>query len=75
MRSTDYLRLKNVEVGYNLPSSICSKIGIGSLRVYANGMNLITWSKIKMYDPEAVNALGQYYPQARLINAGVLLSF
>lgn len=75
MRSTDYLRLKNVELGYNLPSTICDKIGIGSLRVYANGMNLITWSKIKMYDPEAVNALGQYYPQARLINAGVLLSF
>ncbi|GAA0884903.1 TonB-dependent receptor [Sphingobacterium siyangense subsp. cladoniae] len=75
MRSTDYLRLKNVELGYNLASSICSKIGIGSLRLYANGMNLITWSKIKMYDPEAVNALGQYYPQARLINVGALLSF
>ncbi|KKO91647.1 collagen-binding protein [Sphingobacterium sp. Ag1] len=75
MRSTDYLRLKNVEIGYNLASSICSKIGIGSLRLYANGMNLITWSKIKMYDPEAVNALGQYYPQARLINFGALLSF
>ncbi|OFV17083.1 SusC/RagA family TonB-linked outer membrane protein [Sphingobacterium sp. HMSC13C05] len=75
MRSTDYLRLKNVEIGYNLASSICSKIGIGSLRLYANGMNLMTWSKIKMYDPEAVNALGQYYPQARLINFGALLSF
>ena len=75
MRSTDYMRLKNVEIGYNLASSICSKIGIGSLRLYANGMNLITWSKIKMYDPEAVNALGQYYPQARLINFGALLSF
>jgi len=75
MRSTDYLRLKNVELGYNLASSICSKIGIGSLRLYANGMNLLTWSKIKMYDPEAVNALGQYYPQARLINVGALLSF
>jgi len=75
MRSTDYLRLKNVELGYNLASSICSKIGIDSLRLYANGMNLITWSKIKMYDPEAVNALGQYYPQARLINVGALLSF
>jgi len=75
MRSTDYLRLKNVELGYNLPSTICDKIGIGSLRVYANGMNLVTWSKLKMYDPEAVNALGQYYPQARLLNAGVLLSF
>jgi TonB-linked SusC/RagA family outer membrane protein len=75
MRSTDYLRLKNVELGYNLASSICSKIGIGSLRLYANGMNLFTWSKIKMYDPEAVNALGQYYPQARLINVGALLSF
>lgn len=75
MRSTDYLRLKNVELGYNLASNICSKMGIGSLRLYANGMNLITWSKIKMYDPETVNALGQYYPQARLINVGALLSF
>ena len=75
LHSNNYLRLKNVEIGYNLNSKITQKLGISSLRVYASGMNLVTWSKLKMYDPESTNTLGHYYPQARLINTGVLLSF
>ncbi|WDF70097.1 TonB-dependent receptor [Sphingobacterium oryzagri] len=75
LRSTDYIRLKNVELGYNLPSELLEKIKISNLRVYLSGLNLLTWSKVKVYDPEATNQLGQYYPQARLVNAGVMVSF
>lgn len=75
LRSTNYIRLKNVELGYNLPKNLLDKVGINNLRVYLSGLNLLTWSKIKVYDPESTNQLGQYYPQARLVNAGVMVSF
>lgn len=75
LRSTNYLRLKNVELGYNLPTNLLERMKISNLRVYVSGLNLLTWSKIKVLDPEATNELGQYYPQARLINAGVMVSF
>lgn len=75
LRSTNYLRLKNVELGYNLPGHVLEKIKISNLRLYVSGLNLLTWSKVKVYDPESTNQLGQYYPQARLINAGVMVSF
>jgi TonB-linked SusC/RagA family outer membrane protein len=74
-RSADYLRLKNVEIGYNLPAHLTEKIGVKNARFYVNGLNLITWSKNKVYDPESDNSLGQYYPQARVINTGLSVSF
>lgn len=75
LKSNNYLRLKNIELGYNLPSEIGSKIGVGNLRVYVNGLNLITFDKIKIWDPEATSSNGQYYPQSRVLNAGVRVTF
>jgi TonB-linked SusC/RagA family outer membrane protein len=74
-RKTDYLRLKNLEIGYNLPAHITQKVGIQNARFYVNGLNLITWDKLKVYDPESSNSTGQYYPQARVINTGLSVSF
>lgn len=74
-RSADYIRLKNLEVGYNIPARITEKIGIKNARFYVNGLNLLTWSKTNVYDPESDAATGQYYPQARVINTGLSVSF
>ncbi|MDB4923381.1 TonB-dependent receptor [Mucilaginibacter sp.] len=73
--NTNYIRLKNAEIGFTLPASIGKKIGISNLRFYANGLNLLTWSKEKIYDPEATSSSGQYYPQARVINLGASVKF
>ncbi len=75
LRSTDYLRLKNLEFGYTLPNRIGERLGLSSLRIYMSGFNLLTWSKIKVYDPESLNSTGQYYPQARLLNTGISVTF
>ncbi|HEX5151020.1 MAG TPA: TonB-dependent receptor [Parafilimonas sp.] len=75
LRSSDYLRLKNLEIGYNLPGRIGQKVGISNFRVYVNGYNLITWDKMKIYDPESTSSSGQYYPQSRVINTGLRISF
>ncbi|TXE14234.1 SusC/RagA family TonB-linked outer membrane protein [Algoriphagus aquimarinus] len=74
-RSSDYLRLKNLEVGYNIPAHLTEKIGVKNARFYVNGLNLITWSKSKVYDPESEASTGQYYPQARVLNTGLSVSF
>jgi TonB-dependent starch-binding outer membrane protein SusC len=74
-RNSDYLRLKNVEIGYNLPAHLTEKIGVKNARIYVNGLNLITWSKTKVYDPESDASTGQYYPQARVLNTGLSVSF
>ena len=75
MLSTNYVRLKNLEIGYNLPSKLGQKVGINNLRIYANGLNLFTWAKQDIFDPEAVNSSLQYYPQARVLNLGATITF
>jgi len=71
----NYLRVKNVELGYNFPVSLVSRIGLSNLRLYVNGLNLITWDKYKIFDPETTSGSGQYYPQARVLNTGLRLTF
>lgn len=75
LRSSDYLRLKNVEIGYSIPASLMKKAGISNLRIYVSGLNLITWDKMKVYDPESTSGNGQYYPQARIISTGARITF
>ncbi|MEO6723271.1 MAG: TonB-dependent receptor [Ferruginibacter sp.] len=75
MVNTNYVRLKNFEAGYTLPASIGRKFGISRLRVYVNGLNMITWSKQDIFDPEAQNTSLQYYPQSKIINTGINLTF
>lgn len=47
-----FAKLKNLQIGYTLPQSIVNKIGIGSLRVYLQGVNLFTITKYSGLDPE-----------------------
>ena len=75
LQSTDYIRLKNVELGYTLPIEMGERIGVNSLRVYGSGFNLLTWSKMTAFDPEATSSTGQYYPQSRIVNLGVAVTF
>jgi TonB-linked SusC/RagA family outer membrane protein len=71
----NYVRLKNVELGYTLPSTIGKKIGMSNLRFYANGLNLATVAKQHIYDPESTSSDGHYYPQQRIINLGASVKF
>jgi TonB-dependent starch-binding outer membrane protein SusC len=71
----DYIRLKNVELGYRIPKAILSKLKLADARIYVNGSNLFTIDKTKVYDPEATAQSGVYYPQSRVINTGLSISF
>jgi len=76
--SKDYVRLKNIELGYNFPAQLGERIGISNFRLYVNGLNLFTISEMSrndIFDPESTNSAGTYYPQARVINTGLRVSF
>src|SRR5690606_38549890 len=70
MRDGSFLRLKQVELGYTIPSTYSKKLNIEKFRIYANGSNLALWSKFKLWDVEmAGNGLG--YPIQKVYNIGI----
>lgn len=79
-----YWRLKNVVLGYTLPSSFADRIGYSSARIYVQGQNVLTFTDYSGFDPE-VNYSGQssiargtdFYtlPQARVFSVGFNLGF
>jgi TonB-linked SusC/RagA family outer membrane protein len=72
MRNGAFLRLKNLEIGYNLPG--IKKIKIQSSRVYFSAENLFVISAFRMWDPE-VGSNGLGYPLNKRFNIGIQLSF
>lgn len=73
LKSGDYMRLKNVEVGYTLPAFLTKKVGLASLRFFVNGTNVLTASKVKDVDPEGYDL--SLYPVQRSWIAGVNVKF
>lgn len=76
MRPRDYVRLKNIELGYTFGADLLKRVKIQKVRIYVNAFNLFTWDKAKIVDPEAPAWSGNdNYPQQRVINAGLNLDF
>ena len=79
VKDASYCRLKNVVLGYTLPQDITKKMGIGSLRVYVSGQNLLTFSKFfDGYDPEVSysgSQGGEFYPIMQTFTFGLDLKF
>lgn len=75
VRSGNYLRLKTFELGYSFPKSWLKTIGIDNARIFVNGINLFTWDKLKIFDPEIADGGTGTYPQQKVINAGLNFSF
>jgi len=75
LSSGAYMRIKTMQIGYQLPKATVKKIGLNNLRVYVGANNLFTFTKYSGYDPEIGG--GSYgidrgfYPQARTFMAGV----
>ena len=76
-----YCRLKNLTVGYTIPTHLTSKIGIKELRIYFSGENLATWTalKSKFLDPEQAAAdsdkKANVYPWCKTYSIGLNLTF
>lgn len=73
LMSTDYLKLRNIELGYTIPSHLLNRIKISSARVYINGQNIAVWDKmwLKDRDPESAGSGTLPYPLQRIFNIGL----
>ena len=76
MRNSSYARLKTLELSYTLPDALLSKVKVvKSMRIYVNGSNLFTVDKLKWVDPENTSENGAFYPQSKVYNLGLNISF
>jgi len=76
LQNTSFVRLKNVEIGYTIPAYLTKKIGVASIRLFSNGLNLFTWSPLSKFrkdvDPESLNPT---YPMLKVFNFGINAKF
>ncbi len=84
LEDASYLRLKNLRLGYRLPSNIVNKIGLRSLGVHVTGQNLLTFTKYTGFDPEVSTFTTSNtapgtdfltFPQARTMLVGLNVGF
>ena len=74
MQDATFIRLKSAELGYTLPKSLSDQLKMSNFRVYVSGLNLLSFSGFKLWDPEmAGNGLG--YPVQRVFNLGLNVNF
>ena len=77
----DYLRLNNLQLGYNLPKKACTKLGISNLRFYVGATRLFTITGYKGYDPSTGSTVGEMgvdyasSPLSRTYMAGIKFGF
>ncbi|GAB3419346.1 SusC/RagA family TonB-linked outer membrane protein [Niabella aquatica] len=72
LKDGSYIRLKNVELAYNLPKNWVSHIRLQGIRFFVNGLNLLTFTKLEDMDPEITSSL---FPNTRVFNCGVNVKF
>lgn len=77
-----FFRLKNLQVGYNLPASLINRVGLSTAKVYVQGVNLFTLTKYTGLDPDINNGSDVNfgvdqgaYPLTRTLTVGLNLSF
>lgn len=77
LEDASYIRLKNAEIGYSVQGKTLKKIGMSSVRIYANGNNLLTWTHMKFpgKDPESLSNGDEMYPVTRIFNLGLNINF
>ncbi len=73
-RDGSFLRLKNVELGYQFDKRLVQKWKMQNLRIYVQGSNLAVWDHIKMWDPEIGNS-GAKYPLNATWTLGLDVTF
>jgi TonB-linked SusC/RagA family outer membrane protein len=86
-KDASFIRLKNIEIGYTLPSKFAKKLSLSKARLFVNGYNLVTFADpfVKQFDPElsmtgtdaatTSTTSGFVYPLSKIFNFGINVSF
>ena len=73
---TNYLRVKNIQFGYNLPDNWLKGIGVSRAKIYYSGENLFKFDNLPVnIDPEAPSGRGSHYPQVCTNSIGINITF
>lgn len=84
VEDASFLRIKDVQLGYEIPASVTKSINLEQLRVYVSGSNLLTFTKYTGYDPESPLNTDEptlpgvdddKYPLPRTVTAGIQINF
>ncbi len=77
MRNAKYVRLKSLQIGYNLKSTLLKKVSfIESCKLVLSGSNLFTISDVtKYFDPELIDYSGSLYPMTKVYSVGLTVQF
>ena len=77
LHNVHYIRARTIELGYSIPQSLLRRIKVQQARIYINGYDLFSIDNLKEFgvDPEVIDDNGLQFPQNRVINFGVDLSF
>lgn len=71
----EYLRLKNINLSYNIPSHLLGKTPFSNVNIFVSGTNLLTLSHFKYVDPESPSVSNGYYPQQKTCSFGLNVTF
>lgn len=75
-RRSDYLRCKDLYIGYTLDQKSETRLfGLSSMTIYVMGSNLFTFANQTLIDPEVTNSRTNYYPLMRSVKLGIKLNF
>ena len=79
LQNAAYIRLKDLNIAYSLPTRVIEKVKLTNARIYVSGQNIWTYSPIfkitKDIDPEAIEGTGNNYPMLKSITVGLSLTF
>ncbi len=76
LQNAAYLRVKNIQIGYNIPARTISRLGLKNIRFYLSGDNLATFTKLqKSIDPELAVGDAKIYPMQRTLSFGLNVTF
>jgi TonB-linked SusC/RagA family outer membrane protein len=82
VENASYFRLRNLQIGYSLPASLLSKVGLSRARIYLQGTNLFTVTKYTGIDPEVISSDDRAasvdagaYPTVRQVLIGANINF
>jgi TonB-linked SusC/RagA family outer membrane protein len=77
LHNVKYLRARTLELGYSIPTNMLTKVKIRKARFYVNAYNMFSFDNLKQFgvDPETTDDNGLQFPQSKVINFGVNLTF
>lgn len=76
LRRSDFIRLKNVSVGYNFTKEQLGKLPVRGIKVFVQAENLYTWTKWKGFDPEPITSYSlNVYPNPKTVSVGLNVDF